>query len=134
MGPHGSLDLKRLSPATVLFGDETSFGLAVSLYRSSGSGSDQRFIFEVNDRQEAAYILDRLGVTPAVVIERQREDAHLSELAEAILRCSRPATAFELSGKASSIQHVSRALKVNGVETRHTRTKAYWAPGKIGLD
>lgn len=39
-----------------------------------------------------------------------------------------------LTGKASSIQRVSRALKAAGVASSRMRTKAYWAPGKTGLD
>jgi NADPH-dependent ferric siderophore reductase len=43
-------------------------------------------------------------------------------------------THFILSGKAQSIQFVSRALKERGIPPRRLRTKAYWAPGKKGLD
>jgi len=39
-----------------------------------------------------------------------------------------------LTGKAQSIQYVSRALKIAGVGSSRIKAKAYWAPGKTGLD
>ena len=39
-----------------------------------------------------------------------------------------------LSGKASSIQAVTRRLRALGVARRSIHAKAYWAPGKTGLD
>ncbi|UVH59448.1 hypothetical protein NWF24_08585 [Variovorax paradoxus] len=45
-------------------------------------------------------------------------------------------THYVLTAKAASIQQVSRALKAQGVEARRikAKAKAYWAPGKTGLD
>lgn len=41
---------------------------------------------------------------------------------------------FVLSGKASSIQLLRRVLGASGVAPTQMKTKAYWAPGKKGLD
>jgi NADPH-dependent ferric siderophore reductase len=41
---------------------------------------------------------------------------------------------FILTGKATSIQRLQRALKAQGVPRSRLLTKAYWAPGKTGLD
>lgn len=41
---------------------------------------------------------------------------------------------FILTGKAQTIQRVRADLKKLGVPPRQIMTKAYWAPGKVGLD
>lgn len=133
-GPRGSLSLDGLGPRAILFGDETSFALAIALKRASAARLERRCVFEVNDPNEAASILEQLEFPASVVIQRRDDDAHLPEVARAILDAKHPETSYILSGKAPSIQYVSRALKSAGVGTRSMRTKAYWAPGKVGLD
>jgi NADPH-dependent ferric siderophore reductase len=133
-GPRGSLELVSLASPTVLFGDETSFALAVALERNAEPSVERRFIFEVNDRRESAAVLGALGLEATIVVERRPDDAHLHQVSHAIRGFVQPTSTFVLSGKASSIQHVSRTLKANGIETRRLRAKAYWAPGKVGLD
>jgi NADPH-dependent ferric siderophore reductase len=51
-----------------------------------------------------------------------------------LLRVAASGAHFVLTGKASSIQHAGRVLKAVGVASSRVKTKAYWAPGKIGLD
>lgn len=133
-GPRSSISLEALAPSTILFGDETSFALALALERSASTAGERRYVFEVNDRQEAAAVLEALELPAHILIERRSADAHLDEIGSAVMRDSLSETSFILTGKASSIQHVSRMLKGAGVETRALRTKAYWAPGKTGLD
>jgi hypothetical protein len=41
---------------------------------------------------------------------------------------------FVLTGKAGTIQRLRQRLKQHNVASRRIVTKAYWAPGKIGLD
>jgi hypothetical protein len=41
---------------------------------------------------------------------------------------------FVLTGKASTIQRIRQSLKQQAVPTGRILTKAYWAPGKTGLD
>ena len=38
------------------------------------------------------------------------------------------------SGRAAAIQGVRKALKRRGVNLAGAKAKAYWAPGKVGLD
>lgn len=133
-GPRASLRLDGLPASTVLFGDETSIGLAATLQRTGEAASVRHFIFEVNDREEAAVVLESFGMKTAVAIERQPDNGHLEALIRAIQPLVGPSTAFVLSGKASSIQYVNRALKALSVAPRRLRTKVYWAPGKAGLD
>ena len=129
--PRASLDMSELKSPTVLFGDETSFGLALALQRS---GKDGHFIFEVNDGDESASVLDELGL-PALLVTRLPDETHLHRVSEAILAFGQsPESSFVVTGKASSIQHVSRVLKTQGVDKSRLRAKVYWATGKTGLD
>ena len=130
-GPRASLDMSELKSPTVLFGDETSFGLALALQRT---GKEGHFIFEVNDRDESASVLEEVGLR-ALLVPRHPDEAHLREVSEAIRAFGQPSESnFVVTGKASSIQHVSRVLKTHGVEKSRLRAKVYWATGKTGLD
>lgn len=131
-GPRRSLDLSPGETPTVLFGDETSFGLASALRESRPAGGTI-YVFEVSDAAEAVPVLAAIGLGSSTLIARSAEDAHLAAVEAELLRFSASAH-FVLTGKASSIQRISRALKAAGVATSRTRTKAYWAPSKTGLD
>lgn len=134
MGPRGSMDLRGLASATIIFGDETSFGLALALQNNSDLSEERHFVFEVSDPQESAVVLHMLGLNAVTLVARQPQDAHLEEISTVIRQFARSTSMFVLSGRVQSIQHVSRMLKTLGVKSRHVRTKAYWAPGKTGLD
>lgn len=121
-GPRRSLDASGLVSLT-LFGDETSFALAAAL------GMAARFVFEVKSAAECRPVLDALGLGNATMVERQPDDTHL-ETIEAALEGEH----FILTGRASAIQRLSRTLKVRGTPSSAIRAKAYWAPGKRGLD
>jgi ferric-chelate reductase (NADPH) len=132
-GPRRSLDLSGLQSQLVLFGDETSFGLAAAL-RDSSRADSAMHVFEVFDAAESGPVLEAIGLGQATLIERIADDAHLAAAEAEVLRLAARDTRFVLTGKASSIQRVSRALKAAGVASSRAKTKAYWAPGKIGLD
>lgn len=139
-GPRRSLELPLPTEPTVVFGDETSFGLVASLCgRDAGvQGAKVQAVFEVGAIAESRNVLDALGVRPLALMERRTDDSHLAELLpELQAAMSSPLssdTRYVLTGKASSIRQVSRALKAQGVEARRIMAKAYWAPGKTGLD
>lgn len=128
-GPRRSLTL---GPGRfVLVGDETSVGLALA------SGPGRRVVLEVSDAAEVAAVLAQLGVT-ATLIERRPDAAHLEALARAVADAVAdplgPGSALVLSGQAQTLSALRRALKGAGKLPRIVRTKAYWAPGKTGLD
>jgi len=133
-GPRGSLDLGSLATPALLFGDETSFGLAASL-SASGAG-DVAFLFEVTSVTEAKAVLAALGIANAVLVERMTGDMHLDQLESQMAQMveARRLKQFVLTGKSVAIQRLSRALKAQGVATAAIKAKAYWAPGKTGLD
>ena len=133
-GPRGSLDLSDVKTPALLFGDETSFGLAHAL--AASGVSDVSFLFEVNSLADAGQALGALGLAHAVLVERLAGDMHLDGLESRMVEMieARKPKQFVLTGKSVSIQRLSRALKARGVTTAEIKAKAYWAPGKTGLD
>ena len=132
-GPRRSLDLSGLELPIVLFGDETSFALAAALRDGMQAGRAVH-VFEVTDVAEARPVLEAMGLGRATLIERTAGDAHLAAAEAEVSRLAASSANFVLTGKASSIQRVSRALKAVGVRPSRLKVKAYWAPGKTGLD
>jgi ferric-chelate reductase (NADPH) len=135
-GPRGSLDLNALGRPALLFGDETSFGLAHALRFTPASAQGAHLVLEVTSKGAAAAALDAIGVEGAHLVERRPEDVHLGEVQEytAHLLQTRSVEAGVLSGKASSIQRMNKQLRQLGLPRARLQVKAYWAPGKTGLD
>lgn len=131
-GPRRSLDLSAAKAPIALFGDETSFGIA-SAFQGSRLADGATCVFEVSDAAEAKPVLTAIGLGRATLIVRSAEDAHLAAVEAELLRFAASAH-FVLTGKASSIQRINRALRAASVATSRMSTKAYWAPGKTGLD
>ena len=124
-GPRRSLDLADLGAPVVLFGDETSFGLAAAL-RDNLQAGGALHMFETADVTESRRALDAVGLGEARLIARGIDDAHLAAVEAEMLRLAASGAQFVLTGKASSIQRVSRALKAAGVASSRIKAKAYW--------
>lgn len=131
-GPRSSLDLISLERPALVFGDETSIGLVHALRSCPAGVDDVMAILEVSDTAAARVALEFLGLDKVQLVERQPGDAHLHDL-EAQLRTA-ALSGCVLSGKATSIQRVNKQVRQLGLTSRQIRTKAYWAPGKTGLD
>lgn len=131
LGPRSSLNLQNLASCTVLFGDETSFGLAAALRRDEPG---LQCVFEVVSPTQSRAILQALGLEHARVIERRADDRHLDDVIDAMRRSAEIRTSFVLTGRAPAIQRVGRALKADGTAAIQLRSKPYWAPGRKGLD
>lgn len=132
-GPRRSLDLADLEAPVILFGDETSFGLAAAL-RDNLQAGGALHIFETTDVVESRQVLDAVNLREARLVARSAGDDHLTTVEAELLRLAANGAQFVLTGKASSIQRVSRALKAAGVASARIKAKAYWSPGKTGLD
>ena len=135
-GPRSSLDLQRLARPALLFGDETSFGLAHALRFTQARAAGVHLVLEVSSKQVSSSVLDAIAVAGAHLVERSSGDEHLSEVRELATRLveTHSIAAGVLSGKAPSIAHVSKHLRQLGLPRAQLQTKAYWAPGKTGLD
>jgi NADPH-dependent ferric siderophore reductase len=133
LGPRRSLDLSDIGTLVVLFGDETSFGLGAAL-RGNAQSTDSTYVFEVSDFAESRRVLEAIDLKDAILIERTADETHLAGAKAALVRLAAKGAQIVLTGKASSIQQMSRALKAAGVGSARVKAKAYWTLGKTGLD
>jgi len=135
-GPRSSLALASLTGPLVLFGDETSFGVARALLESRPRANDLGFVFEASRPDEAHAALDALQLPKDSVVERTSDESHLAtvedRLRAALMRS--PSSHLVFTGKAHSIQTLRKALKARPVPHASQTVKAYWSPGKRGLD
>jgi NADPH-dependent ferric siderophore reductase len=130
IGPQRSVRVPDGRPV-VLYGDETSFGVACALAGSRPAGA-LGCVFEVSSRADVGPVLERLGFDAAAT--ERAGSAHLGTIADRLRSelAARPGAALVMTGCASSIQAVRALLRAGG--PRPEATKAYWAPGKAGLD
>jgi NADPH-dependent ferric siderophore reductase len=132
-GPRASLDIGRPSGPLAIFGDETSLGLAHALTQSGGTEAVTGF-FEVGDVEASRSVAEQLDLQNCTLVGREAEDAHLSEFESRLPALADAGATFVLTGKAESIRRVRRTLKALEVPSQRIWTKAYWTPGKTGLD
>ena len=135
LGPRSSLPLGSIKGAAVFFGDETSFGAASTLQIHLGQGSYAQYIFEVSQIEECQKILTHLGLSKSLLIKKEDDDSHLKD---AFIKIKQALLSYPgelvLTGKASSIQTIRNKLKSENALPPKAKVKAYWAPGKEGLD
>jgi NADPH-dependent ferric siderophore reductase len=133
LGPRASLDAHAMTGSLAVFGDETSIGLAYALTCQKRTGSCACH-FEVGDMESAGKVVARLGIGDAALFARSEDDAHLEEMEAALPALVAAGASFILTGKAGTVQRLRQSLKRQGVPATRILTKAYWAPGKTGLD
>ena len=128
-GPRKSL--QPASASVIVFGDETALGLAAAL-----NGPATHVLLEVASLDHTLPALRRLGLDRAHACARAVGDAHLVllEARLAALLMTDPGAEIILAGRAAAIQHMTRFLRQTEVGTGRRQSKAYWAPGKKGLD
>ncbi|MDQ2080969.1 siderophore-interacting protein [Xanthobacteraceae bacterium Astr-EGSB] len=132
-GPRTSLDARRLAGSLAVFGDETSIGLAAALAVQDKTRSITCH-FEVADVESGRKVVQQLGFDNAVLFAKRADDAHLQEMEAALPALVAAGASFVLTGKAGTIQRLRRSLRQQAVAAPRIVTKAYWAPGKTGLD
>lgn len=121
-GPRRSIDVREVAEPLVVFGDETSVALSLAL---ANAKPERRVtaVLEVEDPLEVRGALAACGsLVDARLVSRGALEAAAREVAST--------GAFPLfTGRAASIQTVKRF-----VGPQQSKTKAYWADGKTGLD
>ncbi len=132
-GPRASLDVRCLAGPLAVFGDETSIGLARALASQDRTRSFSCH-FEVEDVESGRQVLAHLGLEAAALSARSQDDAHLEEMEAALPALVATGASFVLTGKAGTIQRLRGILKQQAVPAARVVAKAYWAPGKTGLD
>ena len=133
-GPRESLDFSNLEEDAILFGDETSFGIAKVLQNKVGKKS--HLFLELTSSEVGKKALDQLGVEGQRLVERSSDRSHLQTIAKEMIALISeiPDAKIFLTGRASSIQQVRAYLKDSGIPTNRLKVRVYWADGKKGLD
>jgi ferric-chelate reductase (NADPH) len=110
--------------------------IARALGTSMGSSGTAMFLFEASSVGASEPVWRALGIQDATFVQCAEADAHLGEIEAQVLKIidGWAPTSFVLSGKASSIQRISRLLKSRGIVSSRLRAVVYWAPGRKGLD
>lgn len=132
-GPRSSLDLSRLSGPIAIFGDETSIGLAHAAVHQI-TNRPVACHFEVDDMEAARDLTAQLGLRDTALFERRGGDAHIEAMAAGIPALALAGATFVLTGRAGTIQVLRRTLKQHAIPPARVVAKAYWTPGKTGLD
>lgn len=130
-GPRRSIEVSDVEAPLVVFGDETSVALALALAAARPTRKVTA-VLEVNERAEVRAALDANGSLLDVhLVERVSGNTHLPVAVEHLRSALRAGAFGVFTGHASSLQVVKQALR--GLEFG-SKTKAYWADGKRGLD
>ena len=132
LGPRHSLNVRKPEGPIAFFGDETSLGLAFALSREGGNPCS--YHFEADDAGSIRQFAEQWGLPEVNVVARTVGESHLDALAAALPDLIDQGATFILTGKAQTIQRLKVELKRLNVPSLHAMSKAYWAPGKIGLD
>ena len=132
-GPRRSIDVRPLPGRLVLFGDETSLGLGHALSRQDRA-QPLASRFEVGDVESSRAAVTQLALGDVLLLERAADGAHIADMEAMIAAHAAAGASFVLAGKATTIQRLRQALKRHAVPSARISTKAYWAPGKSGLD
>lgn len=122
-GPRGSLDVTGLRGPAVVFGDETSFGLALAIARLQERGPVQ-YLFEVNAADTARSVLKKLDIDKFELFTRTPNDDHLGNIEPQLTAPATSGATFVLTGKATSIQRLRRSLKTLNVPSARVMTRA----------
>ena len=134
-GPRKSIDCMQLRGPVIFFGDETSLALATALFNHASSPAAQ-MLFEVSTLAETAPVVEQLQLNDAHLFTRTANDGHFAELEtrmSALVQAHATAD-IVLTGKSTSIQRITRLLRQRQIGVGRRQSKAYWAPGKVGLD
>lgn len=131
-GPRRSLDVANGAGPLAILGDESSIGLAHAFHQDRAGAVMCRF--EVDDVEASVRITAHLGLGDVALFGREAGDAHIEAMEAALPPLVATGATFVLTGKAFTIQRLRRALKRQAVPAGRIVAKAYWAPGKTGLD
>jgi NADPH-dependent ferric siderophore reductase len=136
MRPKDSIDFTNFTEPALFFGDETSLASAQALHLCRRQTGVARYVFEVNSPAQAEVVLRKFGVSQASLVQKREDGSHLADvvllMAEQAARMQFPQWVF--TGQARSIQSVQKGLKQAGISLFGSKVKAYWSPGKTGLD
>jgi ferric-chelate reductase (NADPH) len=134
--PKNSLDFTTLSGPALFFGDETSIAAARALRHCRENSANDRYVLEVSSPPQAEIVLKELGVGNTSLVQRTEDGSHLVEALSILANhaATTPSPQWILTGQARSIQRMQRGLKDAHLNISPSKVKAYWSPGKTGMD
>lgn len=126
IGPQRSLHLP--PGPVILVGDETSVAVAAS-FEAERPGQVHA-VFEAGDVEGVAAAAQAVGLDRAAVVPR----GAAGDAAESVIaaRAAAPDSLVAVTGGSEVVIAVRSALRARGI--RRITTKAYWIPGRTGLD
>ncbi|WP_245413529.1 siderophore-interacting protein [Mangrovicella endophytica] len=132
-GPRRSLDVAGLRGPLAVFGDETSIGLGYALAQADQTRSVACY-FEVSDEVSTGQAVTALGIGRVRLFARRSDETQIARMEAELPGLAEAGASFVLTGKAGTVQRLRQALKRHQVAANRIAAKAYWAPGKTGLD
>jgi NADPH-dependent ferric siderophore reductase len=136
LGPRDSIPLESLTRPIALFGDETSFAVARALLDvRAPDPAPATLLLEVSSRQECEMAREALDLPSDTLLERRgaQPGAFYADCAARLTRSLPTGGSLVLTGSARSIQQVRASLRSQAGDHKQ-KVKAYWSPGKRGLD
>jgi NADPH-dependent ferric siderophore reductase len=131
-GPRRSIELSRLSGPVVFVGDESSVGLACALRTVTSQVS---CVFEALDPDGLRKVLGDLQIADGcAVVARTSDRSELMERARHAADATADAFDLVVTGDAGTVHSLRRVSRQWQHTPRRVTGKAYWAPGRTGLD
>jgi ferric-chelate reductase (NADPH) len=151
MRPKESLDFTNFEGHAIFFGDETSIAAAYALESCARADTRHRYVLEVTSVAEAKSVLNSLGLRDVTLYQRTDEGEHLEGVVRKLAQSAGRnvegsddsdktdksggrVSQWIFTGQARSIQRVQKGLRELGVEVLRSKVRAYWSPGKTGMD
>jgi NADPH-dependent ferric siderophore reductase len=136
MRPKRSIDFTKTGSSALFFGDETSIAAAQALQQCRRQVAPHQFVFEVASPEATRVPISRLGLDGVALIAKRNDGSHIEEIVQMLKQhaSARNSPEWIFTGQALSIQSVRKSLKADGIPLDRSVVKAYWSPGRTGMD
>lgn len=129
IGPGAKMKYKTDFKNHLVFGDETSLGLMLCMARQSEKQKHELInLIEIDPLNKGWNRLNNI-----IYVESSPEKPAENAIKWLQITSLNKNTHFYLTGRARSIQNISKYLKSIGIDKSQIQTYPYWAEGKIGL-
>ncbi|WP_158820230.1 siderophore-interacting protein [Granulicella sp. S156] len=134
MRPKDSLDFTAFKEPVLFFGDETSLAAAQAFHRCTKNAL--RFLLEVTSPPEVEIATAKLGLENIALFEKTHDGSHLEKIVTRLVEDASTlgSPQWVFTGQARSIQSIRKRLRAAGIEPSNSKVRAYWSPGKTGMD
>jgi ferric-chelate reductase (NADPH) len=136
MRPKRSLDFRAVNVPTLFFGDETSLAASQAFQSSRAVVRHNHYVFEATSLAEARHVVREFDLLNVTLIQKSDDGGHLREVASTLMGKGSGTKwpCWFFTGKATSIQSIRKYFRASQFHPLNSHVKAYWSPGKTGLD